>query len=145
MVIRMETTKTQRVTRAVSAQDWKDIEQSLKELYRSVKLICDGYELTLVLQRIGQFRNAIAVYIDGKINGKWMIEDCEQRRRFYCPKSKSFYSKKDMADFKKISKRIFKEVQAKNKYVYYEPYWTSFRSLKNHLIKNNKSIELVVA
>ncbi|EJL38961.1 hypothetical protein PMI08_05245 [Brevibacillus sp. CF112] len=141
----METTKTQRVTRAVSAQDWKDIEQSLKELYRSVKLICDGYELTLVLQRIGQFRNAIAVYIDGKINGKWMIEDCEQRRRFYCPKSKSFYSKKDMADFKKISKRIFKEVQAKNKYVYYEPYWTSFRSLKNHLIKNNKSIELVVA
>ncbi|MBG9567457.1 hypothetical protein [Brevibacillus agri] len=141
----METTETLRVTRAVSAQDWKDIEQRLKGFYDSVKLICDGYELTLVLQRIGQFRNAIAVYIDGKIDGKWMIEDCEQRRRFYCPKSKSFYSKKDMADFKKISKRIFKEMQAKNKYVYYEPYWTSFRSLKNHLIKNNKSIELVVA
>lgn len=145
MAIRMETTETLRVTRAVSAQDWKDIEQRLKGFYDSVKLICDGYELTLVLQRIGQFRNAIAVYIDGKIDGKWMIEDCEQRRRFYCPKSKSFYSKKDMADFKKISKRIFKEMQAKNKYVYYEPYWTSFRSLKNHLIKNNKSIELVVA
>ncbi|MDR9503391.1 hypothetical protein RI662_03625 [Brevibacillus agri] len=141
----METTETLRVTRAVSAQDWKDIEQRLKGFYDSVKLICDGYELTLVLQRIGQFHNAIAVYIDGKIDGKWMIEDCEQRRRFYCPKSKSFYSKKDMAEFKKISKRIFKEMQAKNKYVYYEPYWTSFRSLKNHLIKNNESIELVVA
>ncbi len=141
----MEMTETLRVTRAVSAQDWKDIEQRLKELYRSVKLVCDGYELTLVLQRIGQFHNAITVYIDGKIDGRWMIEDCEQRRRFYCPKSKSFYSKKDMADIKKISKRMFKEMQAKNKFVYYAPYWTSFRSLKSHLIKNNESIELVVA
>ncbi|EES73465.1 hypothetical protein POTG_01760 [Paenibacillus sp. oral taxon 786 str. D14] len=140
----METAEKQRVTRAVSAQDWKDIERRLKGFYDPVKLVCDGYELTLILQRTGQFTNAIAVYINGKIDGKWLIEDCEERRRFFCPKSRSFYSRKDMANIKKISKRMFREMQAKNKYVYYEPFWTSFRSLKNHLIKNNKSIELVV-
>ncbi len=141
----MEATEKQPVTRAVTAQDWKEIEKRLTSFFDQVKLICDGYELTLMLRPIKQFKNAITVYVNGKIEGRWFVEECEERRRFLCPKSKSFYSKKDMADFKKISKRIFKEMQAKNKYVYYEPYWTSFRALKSHLIKNNTSIELVVA
>lgn len=137
-------TEKPRVTRAITAQDWKEIEHKLKGFYDPVKLICDGYELTLLLQRNGQFKNIIAAYVNGKIDGKWFLEECEERRRFFRPRSKSFYSKKDMADFKKISKKIFKEMQAKNKYVYHEPYWTSFRALKGHLIKNNESIELVI-
>ncbi|MGC5328932.1 hypothetical protein [Brevibacillus sp. SYSU BS000544] len=139
----MDQTEQQKVTRAITPEDWKDIEQRMQGFFDRVKLVCDGYELTLALKRIGQFKNAIAVYVNGKIEGRWFVEDCEERRRFLCPRTKSFYSRKDMADFKKISKRIFKEMQAKNKYVYYDPYWTSFRALKSHLIKNNKVIELV--
>lgn len=140
----MTNRETSRMTRPITPEDWKRIEAKLRDFFNYVKLVCDGYELTLVLQRIGQFSNAIAVYINGKIDGKWLIEDCEERRRFWCPKSKSFYSKKDMAAFKKISRRVFKEMQAKNKFTYYEPYWTSFRSLKSHLIKHNQVIEIVV-
>lgn len=141
----MEVTEKKHMTKVITPQDWKEIEQRLKDFYHQVKLICDGYEVTLMLQRLDQFRNAIAVYVNGKFEGKWLIEDCEERRRFLCPKTKNYYSRKEMATFKKISKKMFNEIQAKNKFVYYEPYWTSFRALKSHLVKNNEQIELVIA
>lgn len=140
----MQEVESKVTTRAITAQDWKDIERELKSLYSQVKLVCDGYSITVCLEQISQLKNAIAVYVNGKINLKWLFEDCEERRRFYCQKSRSVYSKKDLAAFKKISKKIFKEMQAK-KIIYYDTHWTSFRSLKAHLIKQNKVIELVVA
>lgn len=130
-------------TRAVNSEDWKDIEEKLKGIYCPVKLICDGYELTLVLERYNQYRNVISIYVNGVRKGEWHFNDCEERRRFFCPRTKSIYSPKQMAQFKKISKKIWKEMEAKNKYIYYQAYWTSFRALKTHLIKNNQVIELV--
>lgn len=140
----MANRKTPGVTRPITPEDWKRIDKKLCSFFERVELVCDGYKLTLALERTGQFTNAITVYINGQVEGKWLIEDCEERRRFFCPKSKGFYSRKAMAAFKKASKRVFKEMQAKNKYTYYEPHWTSFRSLKSHLIKHNKVIEIVV-
>ncbi|SDI49901.1 hypothetical protein [Paenibacillus naphthalenovorans] len=130
-------------TRPITPQDWKDIEQKLKSFYRKVVLVCDGYELTLILERYNQYRNVISFYVNGVIEGKWHIEDCEERRRFFSPKTKSIYSPKEMAKFKKISKKMWKELAAKNKYTYYQAHWSSFRALKSHLVKNNNVIELV--
>jgi hypothetical protein len=135
----------QQVTRAVSSQDWKDIDKKLNHFYGQVKLICDGYEVTFMLQRRNQFHNVISLYVNGEIQGKWYIEDCEERRRFFRPRTKAFYSKKEIANFRKISKKLGKEMAAKNEYTYYESHWTSFRSLKSHLMKHNKVIHLVVS
>lgn len=130
-------------TRPVTVEDWKNIEQELIRLYNRVVLICDGYDLTLVLERHGQFRNVIAIYVNGVVEGRWIMEDCEERRRFFCPKTKRVYSEKKLAGIKKLSRKLYKELAAA-RYTCYEPYWSSFRAMKSHLIKNNKNIEMMV-
>jgi hypothetical protein len=129
------------VTRAITPQDWKIIEQRLKSFYDPVELLCDGYALTLVLRRYDSFRNVIAVYVNGVVEGKWLIEDCEERRRFFCPRTKNLLTSKEKAALKKLSKRMLKQMEARSKFTYYEPYWSSFRALKSHLIKHNNVIE----
>lgn len=42
-----------------------------------------------------QFQNAIAVYINGSFKGKWLVEDCEERRRFFCCKKRTLVKEKD--------------------------------------------------
>lgn len=127
-------------------QDWKLVEERLKQLYSTVKLRCDGYEVSFVLARIGQFKNGILVYVDGVFKGKWLMEDCEERRRFCRPINKSFHTAKEKQSLRKLPKKWRKESKALDpdlKYTYYANYWTSFRTLKSHLIKNNRDIELV--
>lgn len=130
----------------MNPQEWKEVEKSLEDLWSLVKLKCDGYEVAFALRRISQMKNGILVFVNGGFKGKWLLEDCEERRRFLCPLKKSVYSKKQQEGLKKFSKRLRKKVGLPDpdvKYTCYYPYWTSFRSLKSHLIKNNKSIELV--
>lgn len=130
----------------MTSQDWKEVEEELKSLYSLVKLKCDGYEVALALRRISQFENAILIYVNGVMKGKWIIEDCEERRRFFQPCSKSSYSQKQKESMKKISKRLRKKYDLPDpdaKYTFYRPYWKSFTALKRHLIKNNNTIEMV--
>lgn len=141
----MQETETKLTTRAITAQDWKDIEQELTHFYSQVKLVCDGYPITICLERISQMQNRLRVYVNGVIMGKWFLEDCEERRRFMRPRTKQFRSKKELAKMRRIDKKWAKEWEQRNTYTYYEDGWTSFRSLKSHLTKQNKVIELVVA
>lgn len=127
----------------MTPQDWKEIEKRLQYLYSLVKLKCDGYEVTLTLARISQMKNAIVVYINGEIRGKWLAEDCEERRRFFRPVTKSIVSPKQKAGWKKLSKKTRQELEARTRYTCYYSYWTSFSALKRHLIKNNNTIELL--
>lgn len=130
----------------MTTQDWKEVEERLKSFYDAVELAIDQYKVNLVLERISQFKNVIMVYINGKIDWKWSSEDCEERRRFFQPCTKSLVSPKQKKSLSKISKRLRKEVGLLDpdvKYTFYRPYWTSFKSLKRHLTKNNDSIELV--
>jgi len=105
--------------------------------------MCDGYEVTLLLGPISQFKNAILVYIGGKIRGKWLSEDCEERRRFFQSVTKSILSPKKKAALKKLPKKTRLQLEEKTKYTYFLPYWTSFKALKSHLIKHNSNIELI--
>lgn len=130
----------------MTSQDWKEVEECLKSFYSSVQLNCDGYEITLRLERIDQFKNVIVVYVNGEWKGKWSIEDCEERRRFFRPVKKSTFSQKQKAALKKMSKRLRQKYGYPDpdaSYTYYAPYWTSFRALKSHLIKKNSTIKLI--
>lgn len=130
----------------MTPQDWKEVEKRLENFWLPVKLKCDEYELTLRLERINQFKNAILVYVNGLMKVKWMTEDCEERRRFFRPKKQSAYSQKQKAALRKMSKRLRQKAglpDPDDTYTYYIPYWTSFKALKSHLIKNNSNIQLV--
>lgn len=129
----------------MNKEEWKEIEEKLKSFFEVVKLNCDGYEVSLSLQRVSQYKNAIVVYVNGKFKHEWINKDCEESRRFLKKVSKSFYSQKQKNKYKKLSKKLQKElgVDVDKKYSYYLPYWTSFNSLKRQLAKENNSIKLI--
>lgn len=129
----------------MTKEEWKRAEQALIHLYNPVKLKVDGYEVSLVLERVGTYQNRIMVYINGTFRGKWLTEDCEERRRFMQEHTCSALTRKQKAAFEKLSKRRQKELREKYPMTYssFTPQWSSFRALKKHLCANNQSIELL--
>ena len=126
----------------MTKEEWKRIENKLKSFYDFVKLKCDNYEITLVLQRISQYQNAIAVYVDGKIKSEW-LKECEISERFYMKRSKALYTRKEKMTKKEIALLKKVGIDYDKKFYYYQPYWKSFNSLRSHLIKNNSNIVLI--
>lgn len=129
----------------MTKEEWVQVEKALQSLYSIVELKIDGYKVALRLERLDTYKNAITVYINGEFKGKWLMEECEERRRFLRKREKSLITQKQKKDLNKLSKKFRKEHEEwfNRSYVYYEPWWTSFNSLRKHLIKENESIELV--
>ncbi len=117
---------------------------NLSGLYGTEELLCDGYKLTIVRSQ-NKNRLGLNIYVDGVWRGKWMVEDCEERRRFHREIVKPLYSK---AEIEKMAKGLSKRAQAALKkqpgldktFTTFSPCWTSFDALRRHLIKNNKEI-----
>lgn len=126
--------------------DWKKVDEKLKCVgISSVKLKIDGYEVGLHLVQISRFKNAIAVYVNGLFRGKWLMEECEERRRFFPCKKR--YAVTD-TELKKLGIRSKKELQRwkeESAYYAYSSMWTDFRAMKKHFIENNENIELLEA
>jgi hypothetical protein len=131
----------------VTNEEWKEIEKRLQSFYDIVKLKIDGYEISILLKRTNQFKNELAVYVNGLIKGEWLIKECEESRRFYKKVTKSLMTQKQKKALQKLPKKEQKRLTSMLKldrtYSYYLAGWTSFNSLKKHLIKENKSIELI--
>ena len=132
----------------MTAEQWKKAENMLSTVLGVVKMKVDGYNITICYAREKPTKYLLAVYVNGEIRGEWLTTDCEIRRKFYYCGEKQFFSakekKKIFADFtKREQARFEKENHDRLYYKYYTPYFGSFRTLKAHFIKNNKSIELV--
>lgn len=132
----------------MTAEEWKTVEEALSHCpFGRVKLIADGYELTISFARDGKsgLKYCYVVYVNGMIRGEWVLNDCEERRRFYCPKTHSPLTAKDKARLKKERKSVQKavaEMAAEMSYTTYLPYWNSLKALKKHLEANNQHIEI---
>lgn len=129
----------------MTKDEWKRVEEALKSFFSPVYLKADGYDVTLILERVDTYRNMIMVYIGGQFKGKWLTEDCEERRRFLQKKVRSLLTAKQKAALKKLSKKRQKEFAESyhTDYEIYTPQWSSFGALKKHLISNNENIDLV--
>ncbi len=132
----------------MSEHDWEEVRKSLQITYYTVELKIDGYNVSLVLERVSAFKNVIVIYIDGKFKSEWLCNECEIRSRFANKKTKALFTKKGLAKGEKLTKKREKEIdrflkEHQERYDYYTPYWTNFNSLKKHLIKNNENIELL--
>ena len=127
----------------MTKDDWVYVEETLKNPYKIVKLNCDGYILNLRLRRVDVYKLAICVRVNGELSVDWIVNDCEERRRFFRKTQNSILSASGMKKFRKLPKKKQEECRGSYFYNIYLPYWTSFRSLKKHLEENNKSIELV--
>lgn len=129
----------------MTKEEWKQVEQALQQIFNPVKLKVDGYEVTLILERVSIYQNRIMVYINGEFRGKWLAEDCEERRRFVQERTHSILTGKQKSAFEKLPKRRQKELREKYPMTYssFTPQWSSFRALKKHFCANNQSIELL--
>jgi hypothetical protein len=121
-------------------EEWKLVKNKLSHENGIVNLTVDGYEITLT-SIIEKNKLYIVVYVDKKIKGEWITEDCEIRRKFYY-KSKYCPIKRIDNTRIKINKKYRQELIDKYTYYTYSPYFGSFRTLKSQLVNNNDSIEL---
>ena len=132
----------------MTREEWESVKNALNSLYSTVKLDCDGYELTLRLERLENMKLSITTYINGTFRLEWMDNNkpCEEQRRFLCKKTKrkKYYNDK-LPEWKRLPKKVQKEIMESctHEYVSYWPYWKSFSALKKHLIANNREIKLL--
>jgi len=124
-------------------EEWDNVEQQLFLLQR-VDLVCDGYNINLCIIRI-KMKLVIGVFLNGKIDFNCAETDCEIRRKFFNSEKHYRYPAKIRVQLKKFSKKRLKEqdVNPNETWLFYSPLWKSFSSLKRHLIKNCKSIEVI--
>lgn len=130
---------------SMTKDDWAALEMALGHAYGSAGILADGFEVTFQVRQY-KMHLVICLYINGWMKGEWLSKKTEEATRFCRPVSFSLfppsYVKKLTAGLSKSRvKAIFPDLNKKGEY--YLPEWRSFRSLKRHLIANNKSIELV--
>lgn len=131
----------------MTATDWEKVENELSYPFGRVKLRIDSHDVVIRVEQEGprSLKYVLAVYVDGHIKGEWITNDCEIRRKFYRKRTKSLLTKdfRKSPVFKRMKKNEQEEWIKKYTYEYYSPYFTSFKTLKAHFIKNNDSIELI--
>lgn len=129
----------------MSGEEWASVKEALEVLWNPVKLKADGYELDLVLQRVGMYKNGISIYINGVFKAAWLLEDCEERRRFIQSRERSMLSARQKAEWRKLSKKVQKALLEKYdvRYKRYSTYWSSYGALKKRLLDTSKDIELI--
>lgn len=131
-------------------QDWDDLKAQMASPYGYMKLKCDQFEVSLGQQVDSKSRKWVtSVYVDGFFKGEWCFADengepkHEEARRFLRKTSKAYFSAKEVEAYRKtFGKRRATEIAAK-RHVWFRADWTSFNSLKKHLLANNTSIERI--
>ena len=124
----------------MTKEQWKAVEQKvLLYPYTSVKIRADGHVLSVIMLQ-NKMRLLIVVYVDGKLDYNWLLEDCEIRRKFFQQRKRSLLTRKDRERLKREKKSIREEITAQATYYTYSPYWTSFTALRRHLEKTCESI-----
>lgn len=124
----------------MTKEQWQAVEQRIMGYpYMTTKIRADGHVLSLSMER-DKMRLVVAVYVDGKIDLKWIMEDCEIRQKFFQQRKRSLLTQKDRARLKREKKSIWEEIAAQATYYSYSPYWTSFTALRRHLEQNCETI-----
>lgn len=129
----------------MTKEEWKCAKERLSRPFGQVTLLADGYEVTLQLRMLrGMFRNGILVFVNGNFKGKWLTEDCEERRRFLAQRERPVMDRKQIAKYNKMPKKLQKELKdyREQKYTQYATHWTDWNALVRHFEANNKDIRL---
>jgi len=135
------------VTHRVQPTDrqWNDVEVRLSHAFGSAKFKCDGFDVTAQVTPVGKLRYGIALYVNGSFLGKWITEDCEERRRFMYARQYHIHGR----TFQARMARIVGKKEAAQKYsgmgTQYSWAFPSFTAMKRHMLKHNQSVEIVEA
>lgn len=130
-------------------QDWDDLKAQMACPWGHMKLKCDQFEVTLAQETDSKSRKWMtSIYVGGVLDGKWCQAENgeplhEEARRFFRKVERRVYSAKRVEEYRKLfGKREANKLTAE-RYVYFLPHWSSFNSLKRHLLANNQAIERI--
>ena len=123
----------------LTKEQWETVKKAALNPCSGAELMIDGYHISLYLVPTSPYKSELAVYVDGVIDGKKILEDCEERRRFYRPVVKCILPAKPP---KGVGKSQWETERKKRQYTAYYPFWTNFTALRRHLVKNNHNIEI---
>lgn len=128
-----------------SPAEWEEIDKRLKCVWLPVYLRVDGYLIQLELRQVGQFRNAITVFVNGWFRGQWILDKTEEARRFLPLRRTRLYKKRFAEEItRKLGKVSARKWLGVDKYSeHYGSCWTSYRSLKRHLLANNEHVDVI--
>lgn len=130
-------------------EDWDALKAQMESPYGVMDLQCDQYKLTLQQQTSSKSKSwATTVYVDGVLKGGWCLADGDQpkheeARRFLRKVTRALNSRKYVEAYRKAFGKRAADKLAAQTYVYFSPTWSSFNSLKKHLLANNTSIERI--
>lgn len=132
-------------------EDWNKIEKELFYGYReSVLLMIDGYKVRLTL---GKIKMKLMIFVDvkdinlfdilGKKEEDLSILQREVREKFFFQRKKNSINVSAVKK-SRLSRKNKEFIISKNKvFTYYEPFFSSFRTLKSKFNKTCKSIEMI--
>lgn len=125
----------------LTEQQWQDCENKVL-CGLPITLKIDGRRVTFDRRRYKDLRFCLVVFINGTLKFSWHFDQTEEaediRKRFFRKYRKHLFSKKVV----RLRKRAGID-DPDPIYTCYSHAWFSFKSLKNHLLKNNESIELI--
>ena len=135
----------------MTPQDWKDIEQALATPYGCARVLADGHELTLAVERSKGLRYVVAIYIDGKIDwGKTVRPEADAiERKFWRVRRHYLHTAKDRAEYAAQAKRrgMPPEIkasyarQAEASFEMIDPTFASGKAACAHLRKHCSQVE----
>ncbi len=133
----------------MTKEEWKYVEDQMHPFGRNVKLKCDDIEIALNVRASAKLSYSICVYVKQDY-GKFVLKGNELeeiQKKVWNAKKSYLYKAKTRQEVKasrKLSK-MYKEhkMDIDKSFYVYSPFFSSFKTLKNTLIKNNKSIELM--
>lgn len=130
----------------MTQEDWDALKAQMERPWGSMALQCDQFVLALQQGVDSKAKSwSTNVYVGGVFKGEWMRADKgeaihEESRRFLRKVSRAFHSKKKVDEWRKIFGKREAAKYAAERFVYFDPSWKSFNSLKKHLLANNTSI-----
>ena len=135
---------------SLSKEQWKEIESALDHSFGRVKLKCDGYDITAVVET-SKMKLHVMIYIDGRFEGKWLDGEDERCIKFcQCKKRRVLRGEvRKKAIVNSANKRLGKEMRAmfkrhlEDSIVWWTPFWTSPKAFCRHIRKTCTQIELI--
>lgn len=124
-----------------------ELAQKLTSPWGSVKLICDGFEIALQVQRFKGMSYRVMTYVNGEFKGIWVSSTQEHsEQKFLRKPARPVYSAAHKAKMEKIfgKRAVAKDEFYQKKYVTFMPDWASGKSAISHLCKVSESIQVVL-
>lgn len=125
-------------------EEWKEVEQAVGYPFGRADLIVDGYEISISCLRYKALEYRLVVFINNELKDEWLLNDCEERRRFMRKHKRCYLTEKQKKSkqFRELPEDLKQRAVEINTVTQYYFDFPSFKSLKSQLIRNNKSIEM---